>query len=116
MFKFFLYEWGGLNSALIQVINRNLPPILIPWAWFFSNLLGKYWGAPLMLFVSKVFNYPIAIAGLPRSLAAMKGLAHIIECAKLAGLSTALAPKALIVSKAGNNDRQNGKLRNNALH
>jgi hypothetical protein len=46
--KFFLYDWGGLNIALFQAINMSTPAALEPLAWFFS-LVGKYWTAPLML-------------------------------------------------------------------
>jgi hypothetical protein len=46
--KFFLYDWGGLNIALFQAINTGTPATLEPLAWFFS-LVGSYWTAPLML-------------------------------------------------------------------
>lgn len=47
--KFFLYDWGGLNAALFQVINQGMPTILAPLAWVFSNILGNYWTAPLVM-------------------------------------------------------------------
>lgn len=46
--KFFLYDWGGLNIALFQAINTGTPAALGPLAWFFS-LVGSYWTAPLMM-------------------------------------------------------------------
>jgi signal peptidase II len=46
--KFFLYDWGGLNIALFQAINTGTPATLKPLAWFFG-LVGSYWTAPLML-------------------------------------------------------------------
>ena len=46
--KFFLYDWGGLNIAMFQAINTGTPAALGPLAWFFS-LVGSYWTAPLML-------------------------------------------------------------------
>ncbi len=46
--KFFLYDWGGLNIALFQAINTGTPVALGPLAWFFS-LVGSYWTAPLMM-------------------------------------------------------------------
>lgn len=49
MTKFFLYDWGGWNGVLFQVINHNTPSIFMPLAWIFSNLLGNYWGAPLVI-------------------------------------------------------------------
>lgn len=49
MTKFFLYDWGGLNGVLFEVIHHNTPSILMPLAWIFSNLLGNYWGAPLVI-------------------------------------------------------------------
>lgn len=54
MVKFYLYEWAGLNKALFQVINQNTPSVLIPLAWIFSNILGNYWGAPLVIFGLRV--------------------------------------------------------------
>ena len=45
--KAILYDWGGLNSALFQLVYEATPPILIPLAWIFSNVLGNYWTAPL---------------------------------------------------------------------
>lgn len=47
--KFFLYDWGGLNAALFQLINQDTPAALVPVAWVFSNLLGTYWTAPLVI-------------------------------------------------------------------
>lgn len=47
--KFFLYDWGGLNAALFQLINQDTPSVLVPVAWVFSNLLGTYWTAPLVI-------------------------------------------------------------------
>lgn len=46
--KFFLYDWGGLNIALFQAINTGTPATLGQLAWFFS-LVGSYWTAPLMM-------------------------------------------------------------------
>ena len=46
--KFFLYDWGGLNIALFQAINTGTPAALGPLAWFFS-LVGSYWTAPLTM-------------------------------------------------------------------
>lgn len=46
--KFFLYDWGGLNIALFQAINKGTPAPLELLAWFFS-LVGSYWTAPLMM-------------------------------------------------------------------
>ena len=46
--KFFLYDWGGLNITLFQAINTGTPAALGPLAWFFS-LVGSYWTAPLMM-------------------------------------------------------------------
>lgn len=47
--KFFLYDWGGFNAALFQVINQGTPTIFAPLAWVFSNILGNYWTAPLVM-------------------------------------------------------------------
>lgn len=47
--KAILYDWGGLNSALFQLVYEATPPILIPLAWIFSNVLGNYWTAPLVM-------------------------------------------------------------------
>ena len=47
--KAILYDWGGLNSALFQLVNEATPPILMPLAWIFSNFLGNYWTAPLVM-------------------------------------------------------------------
>lgn len=47
--KFFLYDWGGLNGALFQIINQSTPAIFMPLAWVFSTLLGNYWSAPLVM-------------------------------------------------------------------
>lgn len=47
--KFLLYDWGGLNGALFEVINQSTPAIFMPLAWVFSNLLGNYWSAPLVM-------------------------------------------------------------------
>ncbi len=46
--KFFLYDWCGLNIALFQAINTGTPAALGPLAWFFS-LVGSYWTAPLTM-------------------------------------------------------------------
>lgn len=46
--KFFLYDWAGLNIALFQAINTGTPAALGPLVWFFS-LVGSYWTAPLMM-------------------------------------------------------------------
>ena len=46
--KFFLYDWGGLNVALFQAINTGTPAALGPLVWFFS-LAGSYWTAPLTM-------------------------------------------------------------------
>jgi len=34
--KFFLYDWGGLNVALFQAINTGTPAALGSLVWFFS--------------------------------------------------------------------------------
>jgi len=47
--KFFLYDWGGLNIALFQAINMSTPAALEPLASFFNLVIGNYWTAPLML-------------------------------------------------------------------
>lgn len=47
--KFFLYDWGGLNIALFQAINTGTPTVLEPLASFFNLVIGNYWTAPLML-------------------------------------------------------------------
>ena len=47
--KSVLYDWGGLNGALFQFINEVTPPLLMPLAWLFSNVLGNYWTAPLVM-------------------------------------------------------------------
>jgi signal peptidase II len=47
--KFFLYDWGGLNAALFQVMNQGMSAFFAPLAWVFSNLLGNYWTAPLVM-------------------------------------------------------------------
>ena len=47
--KFFLYDWGGLNVALFQAINAGTPTVLEPLASFFNLVAGNYWTAPLML-------------------------------------------------------------------
>lgn len=47
--KAILYDWGGLNSALFQLVNEATPPILMPLAWIFSNVVGNYWTAPLVM-------------------------------------------------------------------
>lgn len=43
--KLFLYDWGGLNFVLFQVINQGTSACLAPLAWFFS-VVGSYWTAP----------------------------------------------------------------------
>ena len=45
--KFFLYDWGGLNIALFQAINMSTPAALEPLASFFN--LVRQLTAPLML-------------------------------------------------------------------
>lgn len=47
--KFFLYDWGGLNIALFQAINMSTPAALEPPVSFFNLVIGNYWTAPLML-------------------------------------------------------------------
>lgn len=47
--KVFLYDWGGLNVALFQLIRQGAPAAFAPVAWIFSNLLGNYWNAPLVM-------------------------------------------------------------------
>lgn len=47
--KFLLYDWGGLNGALFEVINQSTPDIFMPLVWVFSTLLGNYWSAPLVM-------------------------------------------------------------------
>ena len=47
--KSVLYDWGGLNGALFQFINEVTPPLLMPLAWLFSNVLGNYLTAPLVM-------------------------------------------------------------------
>lgn len=47
--KAIFYDWGGLNGALFQCVNAATPPSLMPLAWLFSNVLGNYWTAPLVI-------------------------------------------------------------------
>lgn len=47
--KFFLYDWGGMNAALFHFINQGTPSNFAPFAWIFSNVLGNYWNAPLVV-------------------------------------------------------------------
>ncbi len=39
--KFFLYDWGGLNIALFQAINMSTPAALEPLASFFNLVIGN---------------------------------------------------------------------------
>jgi signal peptidase II len=39
--KFFLYDWGGLNIAMFQAINTGTPAALGPLAWFLG--FGEQW-------------------------------------------------------------------------
>lgn len=48
--KFLLYDWYGLNATLFHIINQGTPPSLAPLAWVFSNVLGNYWNAPLVMY------------------------------------------------------------------
>uniref|UniRef100_UPI003F4946C7 signal peptidase II n=1 Tax=Cupriavidus taiwanensis TaxID=164546 RepID=UPI003F4946C7 len=47
--KVIFYDWGGLNGALFQLINAATPTWLMPLAWLFSNVLGNYWTAPVVV-------------------------------------------------------------------
>lgn len=47
--KAIFYDRGGLNGALFQLINAATPTMLMPLAWLFSNVLGNYWTAPLLV-------------------------------------------------------------------
>lgn len=47
--KFLLYDWAGLNAVLFRIINQSTPSSLSPLAWMFSNILGNYWNAPLVM-------------------------------------------------------------------
>ena len=61
--KFLLYGWGGLNAALFQIINHATPMVLMPLAWLFSNVLGNYWTAPLVMLGLWAWSISTAEAG-----------------------------------------------------
>ncbi|MGX6566956.1 phosphatase PAP2 family protein [Cupriavidus necator] len=47
--KAILYDWGGVNQALFLRINEATPKNLMPLAELFSNILGNYWTAPVII-------------------------------------------------------------------
>ncbi len=47
--KFFLYDWGGLNIALFQAINTGTPASAGTAGIVLHLVIGNYWTAPLML-------------------------------------------------------------------
>ncbi len=63
--KSVLYDWGGLNGALFQFINEVTPPLLMPLAWLFSNVLGNYWTAPLVMLTLWARSRSTMAAGAP---------------------------------------------------
>jgi signal peptidase II len=74
--KFVLYDWGGLNGALFQFINEGTPLILMPLAWLFSNVLGHYWTAPLVMFALWAWSRSTVVAG--RALAIRRQLLQFV--------------------------------------
>ena len=74
--KFVLYDWGGLNGALFQFINEGTPLILMPLAWLFSNVLGNYWTAPLVMFALWAWSRSTVVAG--RALAIRRQLLQFV--------------------------------------
>lgn len=53
--KLWLYDWGGANVDLFQVIQRTLPD---GWIWLPELLtaLGSYWGAPVVVVLLLVWR------------------------------------------------------------
>ncbi|ART47949.1 MAG: signal peptidase II [Burkholderiaceae bacterium] len=74
--KSVLYDWGGLNGALFQFINEATPPILMPLAWLFSNVLGNYWTAPLVLLTLWAWSRSTVVTG--RALAIRRQLLQFV--------------------------------------
>ncbi|AVO48793.1 MULTISPECIES: signal peptidase II [Melaminivora] len=74
--KSVFYDWGGLNGALFQFINEATPPILMPLAWLFSNVLGNYWTAPLILLTLWAWSRSTAVTG--RALAIRRQLLQFV--------------------------------------
>ncbi|EIU7093733.1 MULTISPECIES: signal peptidase II [Pseudomonadota] len=71
-----LYDWGGLNGALFQFVNEATPPILMPLAWLFSNVLGNYWTAPLVMLGLWAWSRSTAAVG--RALAIRRQLLQFV--------------------------------------
>lgn len=80
--KAILYDWGGMNAALFQFINQGTPTHIAPLAWVFSNLLGNYWTAPLLML--GLWRWSCAASERSRSAAVERQLVRFVTAFALA--------------------------------
>lgn len=89
--KFFLYDWGGLNAELFHTINQGTPASFAPLVRFFG-LVGNYWTAPLVML--GLWGWSRRVSNTSRAFAVRQQLDRFIIAFGLA-LTVAAALKVL---------------------